>query len=324
MVNNTSTALDETDAAIDVIQRVQAAYPDAFGQPQNSSDALDIFRSGRIISPLGLEGLHALGDSFAKLRDYHGRGVRYATLTHNCHNIYADSAQTDLSNGSTVPATPRWGGVSEIGQQLVLEMNRLGMLVDLSHTSADTMRAVLGAHANKTGWGGSLAPPIFSHSSAYGLCPHPRNVPDDVLHLLKARGGIVMITFWADFISCAWPNGIPIPGRAPPRVPENVTVAQVVRHMRYIGDLIGYDHVGIGSDFDGTPFALMGLEDVSKFPALVVEMLRQGIGEEDVRKIVGGNVLRVWREVDAVAEVLQGNGTRPAEDELAWVPNPWV
>ncbi|KAF2240579.1 microsomal dipeptidase precursor [Trematosphaeria pertusa] len=325
------TALDETDAAIDVIQRIQAAYPTAFGRPESSSDALSIFQSGRIISPLGLEGLHMLGDSFAKLRDYHARGVRYATLTHNCHNIYADSAMTDTPNG-TVQATPKWGGVSAIGQKLVLEMNRLGILVDLSHTSADTMRSVLGGQSDRNGnvtngttprWEGSVAPPIFSHSSAFGLCPHPRNVPDDVLYLVKARGGIVMVTFWADFISCRWPDGVPVEGQLPESYPPNVTIAQVVRHMRYIGDLIGYDHVGIGSDFDGTPFALMGLDDVSKFPNLVMEMLRQGIEDDDVRKIVGGNLLRVWKVVDSVATAMQVDGTLPAEDDLVWLPNPW-
>lgn len=272
-----------------------------------------------------------LGDSFAKLRDYHARGVRYATLTHNCHNIYADSAMTDTPNG-TVQATPKWGGVSAIGQKLVLEMNRLGILVDLSHTSADTMRSVLGGQSDRNGnvtngttprWEGSVAPPIFSHSSAFGLCPHPRNVPDDVLYLVKARGGIVMVTFWADFISCRWPDGVPVEGQLPESYPPNVTIAQVVRHMRYIGDLIGYDHVGIGSDFDGTPFALMGLDDVSKFPNLVMEMLRQGIEDDDVRKIVGGNLLRVWKVVDSVATAMQVDGTLPAEDDLVWLPNPW-
>lgn len=273
-----------------------------------------------------------LGDSFAKLRDYHGRGVRYATLTHNCHNIYADSAMTDLANGSTIQATPKWHGVSEIGQKLVREMNRLGILVDLSHTSADTMRSVLGAqpisshvpNATTPGWEGSLAPPIFSHSSAFGLCPHPRNVPDDVLHLVKSRGGVVMVTFWAGFISCQFPaGGKTYEGQLPEQYAPNVTVAQVVRHMRYIGDLIGYDHVGLGSDFDGTPFALTGLKDVSEFPALVVEILRQGITDDDARKIVGGNLLRVWKEVDDVAAALEVDKALPAEDELQWVPNPW-
>ncbi|KAF2021441.1 dipeptidase [Aaosphaeria arxii CBS 175.79] len=324
-------ALDETDNAIDVILRIQEAYLHAFGRARTSAEALEIFSSGRIISPLGLEGLHMLGESFAKLRDYYERGIRYATLTHNCHNIYADSAMTDTPNG-TIQATPRWGGVSALGQKLVREMNRLGILVDLSHTSADTMRSVLGAHSNHNRtvsngttpqWEGSLAPPIFSHSSAFGLCPHPRNVPDDVLHLVKARGGVVMVTFWAGFISCQWANGAPAPGELPVTYPANVTVPQVVRHMRYIGEKIGYDHVGIGSDFDGTPSAIMGLDDVSKYPNLVEEMLVQGISEGDVRKIIGGNVLRVWAEVDRVAADLKANKTLPAEDDPAWLPNPW-
>lgn len=324
-------ALDETDAAIDVIQRMQYAYPESFARPKDSAEALNIFRSGRIISPLGLEGLHMLGDSFAKLREYHGRGIRYATLTHNCHNIYADSAMTEQPN-ATVQATPRWGGVSALGQKLVREMNRLGILVDLSHTSADTMRSVLGAHSdgNRTvtngttaNWEGSLAPPIFSHSSAFGLCPHPRNVPDDVLQLVKKKGGVVMVTFWAGFISCQWANGTPVKGELPVIYRPNVTVAQVVKHIRYIGDSIGYDHIGIGSDFDGTPTAIMGLDDVSKFPALVEEILKQGISENNARKVIGGNLMRVWREVDKVAAKLQAEGALPAEDDLAWLPNPW-
>jgi len=330
-------ALGETTQAIDLINRLTTLYPTYFSAPSstNSHTALPLFRSSHILSPLGLEGLHMLGSSFATLRSYHQLGIRYATLTHNCHNAYADSAMTDLANGSTVPATPLHHGVSELGRKVVAEMNRLGIFVDLSHTSADTMRDILGAgkplptaggNGNTTSWTGTLAPPIFSHSSAFALCPHPRNVPDDVLYLLKARDGVVMVTFWADFISCYYPNGTqPSPGSLPTRYEPNVTLSQVVRHMRYIGDLIGYEHVGIGSDFDGVPFAVPGLEDVSKFPNLVVEMLRQGIREEDVHGIVGGNLLRVWGKMDAVAEALQRNGTvRPAEDDLPWLPNPWL
>jgi len=264
-----------------------------------------------------------LGNSFAQLRSYHAAGIRYATLTHNCHNLYADSAMTETPNG-TFPSVPLHHGVSELGRKAVYEMNRLGIFIDLSHTSADTMRDILGAGKNG-GWKGTLAPPIFSHSSAYALCPHPRNVPDDVLHLLQKTDGVVMVTFWADFISCYWPNGTAIPGALPTRYEPNVTLSQVVNHIRHIGDLIGYQHVGIGSDFDGVPFAVAGLEDVSKFPNLVVEMLKQGITEEDVHGIVGGNLLRVWRKMDRVAEGLQRNGTlRPAEDDLPWLPNPWL
>jgi membrane dipeptidase len=162
-------------------------------------------------------------------------------------------------------------------------MNRLGIIVDLSHTSADTMRAILGAGNRENGsleaWEGTLAPAVFSHSNAFSLCPHPRNVPDDVLHLLKQRDGVVMVTFSPDFVSCHWPEGHPIEGKLPERVDANLTIQQVVRHMRYIGDMIGYKHVGIWSDFDGVPFVIEGLEGVSKYPSLVAEMLRQGISE---------------------------------------------
>lgn len=325
------TAQAEADAAIDVSHRLHEIYSDEFGRPYDSSDILGIFESGRIVSPLGVEGLHLLGDSFSKLRDYHARGARYTTLTHNCHNAYADSAQTDTLNG-TVPAVPQWNGVSALGRVLIRELNRLGILVDLSHVSADTMRTALGAEAKGNSsqigpklppWKGTLAPPIFSHSSAFAICPHPRNVPDDVLELVKAHNGIVMVTFWQDFISCYWPTGQPVPGTLPKRYDPNVTVSQVVRHMRHIGDLIGYDHVGIGSDFDGVPNGLPDLEDVSKFPNLVAEMLKQGISDDDAKKIVGGNLIRVWKDADKVAKELRQNGLLPAEDNLASMPNPF-
>lgn len=318
----------EADAAIDVSHRLHERYSDAFGRPQDSSDILNIFETDRIVSPLGVEGLHVLGNSFSKLRDYHARGVRYATLTHNCHNAYADAALNTLPDGSSVPAIPQWNGVSSLGRTLIREMNRLGILVDLSHTSADTMRTTLGAdpksNSSQIGpkllpWKGTLAPPIFSHSSVFSICPHPRNVPDDVLQLVKSYNGIVMINFWRDFISCYLDSdGLP-KGYGP-----NATVSQVVRHMRYIGDLIGYDHVGIGSDFDGTPQGLPDLEDVSKFPNLVAEMLRQGINDNDAKKIIGGNLVRVWKDADSVSKKMRKNGALPAEDKLTSMPDPFA
>ncbi|KAF4991478.1 hypothetical protein FGRMN_7789 [Fusarium graminum] len=317
-------AIATTDSAVDVVHRLFEKYPSVFGPPQNSSDAIKIFKSGRIVSPLGLEGLHLIGDSFTKLRDYHARGVRYATLTHNCNNAFADSALRELPEGGVAPAKPRWGGVSPAGQKLVEEMNRLGILVDLSHTSAATMRDVLGRRSSdENPWAGSLAPPIFSHSCAFALCPHPRNVPDDVLHLLAASRGIIMVTFSPDFVSCRWPDGKPVEGQLPERYEPDLTIPQVVRHIKYIGDLIGYEYIGLGSDFDGVPSTLRGLEDVSKFPDLVAEMLRQGVKDKAAEGIVGNNLLRVWKEVDDVAVRLQAEGRRPAEDNLPWLEDPW-
>jgi membrane dipeptidase len=283
-------------------------YPKYFSLAPSHIAALQAFDDGRLISPIAIEGLHQIGNSLSTLRLYHQLGVRYATLTWNCHNIYADSAYTS-EGGKTVAATPLWNGISEAGSKLILEMNRLGMIVDLSHVSENTMRDVLNGTPGKTG---SRAPPIFSHSSAYSICPHLRNVPDSILHLVKKRNSLVMINFSPDFISCTASNsstGIP------DFYPANNTLAQVVRHITYIGELIGYDHVGIGTDFDGIESTPKGLEDVSKFPDLVAELLRQGISEGDVAKIVGRNLLRVWKEVDAVAVELQAT-MDPIEDDI--------
>lgn len=208
-------------------------------------------------------------------------------------------------------AIPYWGGISTDGRTLIHEMNRMGMIVDLAHVSHDTMRDVLGA-GNK-GWSGSAAPIIFSHSSAHALCPHPRNVPDDILQLVKQRDSVVMINFNPDFVSCvAVDNENGLPDFYPP----NATLAHVVEHIKHIGNLIGYDYVGLGSDFDGILTTPKGLEDVSKFPNLVAEMLRQNISDKDASKVVGGNLLRVWADVDAIALKLQANGEVPLEDAL--------
>lgn len=172
---------------------------------------------------------------------------------------------------------------------MIKEMNRMGMIVDLSHTSVDTMRDVLiGDHrgGRVDGWSGSLAPPIFSHSSAYAICPHPRNVPDDVLQLVKERNSVIMINFNPGFISCL-PLAENSTSGVPDFYPPNSTLKHVVKHIRHIGELVGYSHVGIGTDFDGIEEVPAGLEDVSKFPDLVAELLRQGVHEKDVVKVIG-------------------------------------
>lgn len=290
--------------------RLQALYPAHFSPQVNSSTALEAFRSGQLISPFGIEGLHQIGNSAANLRHYYALGVRYATLTHNCPNRYADAAI--WSNPTRrAPGGGLWGGVSPEGRRLVAEMNRIGMIVDLSHTSVDTQVDVLGGGGD--GWEGSTAPVIFSHSSAWAVCPHPRNVEDHVLRLVKEKNGVVMVNFAPDFISCVESdneNGLP------DIYPANSTLAHVAKHITYIGELIGYDHVGLGSDFDGIPNVPEGLEDVSKYPDLVAELLRLGVTDEDAAKIVGGNVLRVWKDVDAVALKLQAEGAPVLEDEF--------
>lgn len=300
---------------IDLFNRLSAEYPEQFTLSRTAKEAEANWKAGKLISPLIIEGLHQIGNSLSTLRLYHTLGVRYATLTWNCHNKYADAAVVSV-DGKSVASSPYHGGVSKAGQELIIEMNRLGMMVDLSHVSVDTMRDVLGGNREEKGWNGSIAPPIFSHSSAKALCPHPRNVPDDILQLVKNRNSVVMINFAPDFVSCRDPD----PGTGlPVFVNETNTIEHVAEHIMHIGEQIGYDHVGIGSDFDGIESTPRGLEDVSKFPDLIQLLLDKGVSEEDAGKVAGRNVLRVWHEVDRVAERLQKE-MHPVEDDLsAWI-----
>lgn len=312
MYKLTGAAVSSTLSQIDLLRRLTSAY-DVFSSPDlNSSSATDAFDNRhQLISPIGIEGLHQIGNSFSNLRLFWSLGVRYATLTHNCHNAFADAALETNGSGQTTVSSPYWGGLSEAGGTVVHEMNRLGMLVDISHVSKDTMIDVLGARPEK--WAGSKAPVIFSHSSAFALCPHPRNVPDDVLELVKATSSLVMVNFSPEFISC-------VPSNSTTGLPDlyspNSTLHQVARHVKYIGDRIGYDHVGIGSDFDGIPETPKGLEDVSKYPDLFSELLEMGLADGDAAKIAGRNLLRVWRDVDKVSSEMQAAGVLPAEDTV--------
>lgn len=296
---------------IDLFNRLASQHPKFFTLPKDAAEAEHNFAHGKLISPLAIEGLHQIGNSISTLRLYHQLGVRYATLNWNCHNIYSDAAVVSV-DGESQAAQPYWGGVSKDGHKLIAEMNRLGMLVDLSHVSVDTMRDVLGGSPEK-GWNGSLAPPIFSHSSAYSLCPHPRNVPDDILQLVKKRNSIVMVNFSPDFVSCKASNAST---GLPEFVEETNTIEHVVEHIMHIGQLIGYDHVGIGSDFDGIPSTPRGLDDVSNYPDLISLLLKEGVSENDCAKIAGRNILRVWHEADKVATRLQKE-VDPLEDDLS-------
>ncbi|KAL7797444.1 membrane dipeptidase domain-containing protein [Trichoderma ceciliae] len=304
---NYAASLQLTLQEIDTMKRLFAAYPNDFAHDIDGSDALEAFRGGKLVSPLGVEGLHQIANQVSNLRMFHDLGVRYATLTHNCHNKFADAA---LQENPLRKSTPIWGGISPIGRQLVHEMNRIGMIVDISHVSEDAMVDALGGRED---WEGSKAPVIFSHSSAFSICPHPRNVKDHVLQLVKKRNSVVLVNIYPPFISCideGNENGIPTED------PENATLDKVADHITHIGNLIGYDYVGIGSDFDGIETVPKGLEDVSKYPDLIAELLRRGVSDADAAKVVGGNVIRVWKDVDAVSAQMKADGAPIMEDEL--------
>ncbi len=249
---------------IDIARRIIRRYPDVFEQAYSISDVNRIFGSGKVASVLGMEGGHAIENSLGALRSFFDLGVRYMTLTHNGHNDWADACCEDSVHG----------GLTPFGIEVVGEMNRLGMLVDLSHTSPETMDQVLDA---------VTAPVIFSHSSARGITEHPRNVPD------SENGGVVMVTFVPNFISQA------------PRA----TLDDVVKHIEHVVDVAGIDHVGIGSDFDGIDSTPVGLEDVSTFPALFLELSRRGWTEEQLMKLAGQNILRVWDKAEVRASQIQ-------------------
>jgi len=272
---------------IDIAHRMIAMYPDVFEAAFSASDIERAFGSGHIASLLGMEGGHAIENSLGALRAFYQAGVRYMTLTHSNSLDWADSAtDTALHNGLT-----------RFGEEVVREMNRLGMLVDLSHASAATMRDVLDV---------AEAPVIFSHSSARALTPHPRNVPDDVLRRLPENGGVVMVTFVEPFVnkqSMEWYD-LPEEEREKREQPR-ATLQDVADHIEYVRDVAGIEHVGIGSDFDGISRGPAGLEDVSKFPDLLAELARRGWNEEELALLAGGNVLRVIRQAEAVASELQ-------------------
>ncbi|KAK4086857.1 hypothetical protein Purlil1_8807 [Purpureocillium lilacinum] len=292
---------------IDVTARVLESFPNDFAQKPDSASALRAFSEGKIISPMGVEGLHQIGNSATNLRLFRDLGVRYATLTHNCHNKYADAAVVEHP---LAKSKPHWGGVSGEGRKMVHEMNRIGMIVDISHVSDDTMVDVLGG---KDGWEGSKAPVIFSHSSAWSICPHPRNVKDHVLDLVKKRNSLVMVNINPGFISCkdvGNENGLPEDDY------EHANLDQIVKHILHIGNRIGYDHVGIGTDLDGIEDLPEGFRDVTNYPDLVAALLKAGVSDADAAKVVGRNLLRVWREVDAVSAKMKAEGAPVLEDKI--------
>lgn len=266
---------------IDIARQIIARYPDHFELATNASEIERIFGAGKIASLLGIEGGHAIENSLGALRAYYDLGVRYMTLTHGGTIDWADAA-TDSA---------RHNGLTPFGKEVVREMNRLGMLVDLSHVAPATMHAALDV---------SEAPVIFSHSSARAITDHPRNVPDDVLRRIPENGGIVMVTFVPSFISEKVMKHRRGSGPAP-----RATMADAIAHIEHIRKVAGIDHVGIGGDYDGIDSTPDGLEDVSTYPALFAELAKRGWSDEDLRKLAGENLLRVMREAESVARKLQ-------------------
>jgi membrane dipeptidase len=305
-------AVTATLEQIAAVYEMARRYPDTFELARTAADVERIFKAGRIASMLGMEGGHSIDSSLGALRMFRQLGVGYMTLTHSANVPWADSATDD----------PQAGGLSRFGEEVVREMNWLGMLVDLSHVAPDTMKDALRV---------TEAPVIFSHSSARAICDVPRNVPDDVLQMLPKNGGVVMVTFVPSFVApdaaaynrrqreemqrlrAANPGATPADirklveewAKSNPEPPA--TLSMVADHIDHVRKVAGIDHVGIGSDFDGIDHGPQGLEDVSKYPALVAELLRRGYSDQDVKKVLGLNLLRVMREAEKVAARLQAS-----------------
>ena len=288
---------------IDVVHRMTTTYPDQLELALTANEIISAHHRGKIASLMGIEGGHSIENSLSNLRMLYRTGARYMTLTHSKGLRWADSATDE----------ERVGGLSPFGKEVVREMNRLGMLVDLSHVSVSAMNDALDV---------STAPVIFSHSSAYALTAHKRNIPDEVLLRLQANNGVAMVTFFPSYVSetvrLSWirlremvnaqtddPKEQTKLYRAQLLTLPRPTLADVADHIDHIRNLIGIDHIGLGGDYDGMPPGPIGLEDVSTYPALLTELLRRGYSDADIAKIAGGNILRVMQAVEIVARTEQ-------------------
>jgi membrane dipeptidase len=299
-----SATLEQVDAA----RLLTSRYADQLAWATTADEVEDAWATDRMASLVGAEGGHSIGCSLGTLRQLHELGVRYLTLTHNANTPWADSA-TDA---------PVAGGLTAFGREVVREMNRLGMMVDLSHVSADTMRAALEV---------AEAPAIFSHSSARAVTDSPRNAPDDVLEALARGGGVCMVTFVPKFVNaaCADAHRELVAAAAAEGVPEadgvrfaelerawvldhpqpTATLADVVAHVEHVREVAGIDHVGLGGDYDGVEELPAGLEDVSTYPALLAALAERGWSSDDLARLTCRNTLRVMREVEERAEEIQ-------------------
>ncbi|EDX24754.1 MULTISPECIES: dipeptidase [Streptomyces] len=298
-------AVSATLEQMDAVDQLIARYPGDLVRALTADDMEAARADGRIASLMGAEGGHSINNSLATLRALHRLGVRYMTLTHNYTIDWADSATDE----------PRHGGLTAFGREVVREMNRVGMLVDLSHVAATTMRDALAV---------SAAPVIFSHSSSLAICDHPRNIPDDVLELLPVNGGVAMATFVPKFIlpaAVAWtqaadenlrahglhhldtgPEAMALHRAFEAEHPRPVaTAATVADHLDHMREVAGVDHIGIGGDYDGTAFTPAGLDDVSGYPNLIAELLERGWSKPDLAKLTWSNAVRALRDAEAVA-----------------------
>ena len=302
-------AIRRTLDQIDIVDRMIAAYPNDLERALTANDVVRIHKQGKVASMIGIEGGRQIGGDLAALRQFYRLGARYMTLTHNQTTEWADSATDE----------PKYDGLSPFGLKVVAEMNRLGMLVDLSHVSPATMRDAIEA---------TRAPVIFSHSGAAGLNPHPRNVPDDILRFLPKNGGVVMVNFVPPFLSrdvwewgaaqsaeearlesmnraskVAVEAGMKAWEAAHPRPDTGVT--NVADHIEHVVKIAGHDNVGLGGDFDGIPFTPSGLTGVETYPLIFAELIKRGWSDENLAKLAGGNVLKALRQAEAVAATMK-------------------
>ncbi|XP_057309419.1 dipeptidase 1-like [Hydractinia symbiolongicarpus] len=265
---------------IDVIKRFSKHYNDTFEFVTTADGILQAHKDKKIASLIGVESGMAIDSSLAVLRMLYELGARYMTITHSCNEPWADNWKVDNVN-STDPA--RSNGLSAFGREVILEMNRLGMLVDLSHVSHQTMKVALQI---------TRAPVIFSHSGVYAVCNHNRNVRDDILHEVKKNGGVVMVVFYNAYVNCE------------PNKTNTTTVESVLRHINYIKNLIGSEYVGIGSDYDGVPDVPEGLENVSKYPNIFMKLAEQGWSDTELKNLAGANLIRVFKKAEEISKQL--------------------